>query len=110
MADDHQELGPPHRRDRHPDPDRDSRRVEISHALDTESEPLDAEQLRRGVAEHRRALRVGETRRVEDVIDRLVLPREWVVGSVAKSVVLRCWHAGAAARRILTIPPLGAAT
>src|SRR6267378_8070778 len=42
---------------------------------------LDREQARRGLAQHRRPLRVGETRRLEDVVDRSFHPWKRIVRS-----------------------------
>src|SRR5262249_48335997 len=45
------------------------------------SSQLDAQQLGGGLAEDRAPLGVGEARRLQDVVDRLVLPRDRMVGA-----------------------------
>src|SRR6516165_9656156 len=42
---------------------------------------LDLQELRGGLAEHLPTVRVAEARRFQDVVDRLVLPRDRMVGT-----------------------------
>ena len=64
---------------------RDDLREPPDRGVEEEGQPeilrLDAQQLCGIVTEYRRALGVAQARRVEDVVDRLVLPRDRMIGA-----------------------------